>query len=98
LHARIARALETSSPALAKAQPELLADHLARANAFEPAVAFRIMAAEGAFRRAAWSEAISNIRAGLGLVPRIDDEAVRCPHEIDLQLQLVRALMPTRGL
>ena len=98
LHARIARALEGSFPVLAKAQPELLADHLARAGAFERAVAFRIMAAEHALGRAALSEAISNVHTGLGLLQEIEDETVRCADEIDLQLLLARALITTRSL
>jgi tetratricopeptide (TPR) repeat protein len=83
-----------------KAQPELLADHLARAGSLARAIEFRIMAAEQALGRAAWPEAISNVDAGLGLclLARIGGETVRSAHEIDLQLLLARALITTKSL
>ena len=68
LHGRIARVLEQRFPAIADAEPELLAHHLTEAAQTDPAVGYWCKAGELALRRMAPTEAISHLTKGLELV------------------------------
>ena len=97
LHARIAQALEERFPGTAETQPELLAHHCAEAGLVEKAIRYWLSAGQLALARSGTSEAIAHLRAGLDLLARLPDDAVRRSLELDLQLVLAGALAAARG-
>jgi predicted ATPase len=97
LHAQIAEVYERQFPDLVEARPELLADHLARAGSFEPAIGFYLKAARSATAKGAMAEAAAQLRRGLALIGKVTDADVRTRHEVELQIALGNALMASSG-
>ena len=97
IHARIAATLEDKFPDIAVAQPALLARHCAEAGLAEKAVVYWLKAGQQAFARSATTEAAAHLRKGLDALDGLPDGPGRRRHELDLQLELGRALVATKG-
>jgi predicted ATPase len=97
LHASIAQVLEEEFPEVAKANPELLAHHLAEAALVEQAVVYWERAARQSVERSAMIEAVAQSRNGLDLLDRLPDDARRAHKELELQSILAAALVATVG-
>jgi class 3 adenylate cyclase/predicted ATPase len=97
LHARVAAALETQFPDVAKSQPELLAHHLTEARLAERAIDHWLIAGQRALARSAMVEGEALVRKGLTLASSLADSVWRREHELDLQIALGRALVQTQG-
>jgi class 3 adenylate cyclase len=96
-HQRIAAALELHFPALAEAQPELLARHLAEAGERARAIELLRVAGERALNRCANEEALAHLGTALALLAQLPDAAARS--QLGLRLEVARgaALMMARG-
>ena len=70
LHSRIAATLEDRFPEIVLAQPALLAHHCAEAGLAEKAVAYWLKAGQQALARSAMTEAVAQLRKGLGVLCR----------------------------
>jgi predicted ATPase len=97
LHARIAQALEVHFPEQAEAQPELLAHHCTQASFVEKAIDYWYKAGRQAMARSAMTEAIAQLRQGLGLLGDLPDGPARHRRELDLQTALGGALIAVKG-
>jgi len=97
LHARIAAVLEQQFPDLAETQPEVLAQHYARAGNPREAINYWQRAGNRAARRSANREAIIHFRKALQLLEAQPDRAAQVEQELQLLLALGPALMTTRS-
>jgi len=68
-HARVARALETTFPEQAATQPELVAHHLTEAGQDRAAIGWWVRGGTRARQRAAYADAIEQLRRALDLLP-----------------------------
>jgi class 3 adenylate cyclase/tetratricopeptide (TPR) repeat protein len=93
LHGRLLEILE----ACGDAAPEVMAQHAEAAGLMETAVRYLIKAGELAAARSASKEAISHLRAGLGLLAACPELPSRVALELDLQSILAAVLMLTKG-
>jgi tetratricopeptide (TPR) repeat protein len=87
-HSAIGAALESDFPGIARAQPELVAQHFTAADLPEPAIAQWLRAARSAGERSAHAEAISHLSSGLTLVETLPKGAPRIEAEIECRLGL----------
>ncbi|MFP4607301.1 MAG: AAA family ATPase [Thiohalospira sp.] len=92
-HAAIADALREQFPALARAQPEWVARHLAAAGKEEAAIDHWYRAAGLALHRSAAIEALRHLRRGLKLVMQQPASARRDRRELDFRLVQGRAYL-----
>ena len=97
LHARIAAVIESGFPEIVENEPELLAQHCARADLGDKAVGYWLKAGRRAVGRSANIEAISHLRNGLERLSTIAPEQERAQFELQLQLILGQALIAARG-
>ena len=97
LHARITATMEGQFPEIVEAQPEVLARHSAEAGSVEKAVGYSLKAGQQAIARWAMTEAVAQLRKGLDLLSGTPDDAARQERELDLQIELGRALFATKG-
>jgi tetratricopeptide (TPR) repeat protein len=97
VHARITATMEGQFPEIVEAQPEVLARHSAEAGSVEKAVGYSLKAGQQAIARWAMTEAVAQLRKGLDLLSRTPDDAARQERELDLQIELGRALFATKG-
>src|SRR5215469_3928770 len=97
LHARIAAILEEKLPHIVAAQPALLARHCAEGGLAEKAVLYWLKAGQQALAHSAMTEAVAQLRKGLGLISNMPDGAERLQYELDLQIALSMALIATQG-
>jgi class 3 adenylate cyclase/tetratricopeptide (TPR) repeat protein len=97
LHARITATMEGQFPEIVEAQPEVLARHSAEAGSVEKAVGYWLKAGQQAIARWAMTEAVAQLREGLDLLSRMPDDVARQERELDLQIELGRALFATKG-
>ena len=95
LHARIAATLESRFPEIVAAEPALLAQHCTEAGLAEKGISYRLKASQQS--RCAMTEAVAQLRKGLGLLSTIPDGPARQEQELDLQITLGQALMATKG-
>jgi class 3 adenylate cyclase/tetratricopeptide (TPR) repeat protein len=95
LHARIASVLEQRFPDLAEIQPEILAQHYARAGKLQEAIGYWQRAGNHAARRSANREAITHFRKALQLLEALPERAGHVEQELQLLLALGPALMTT---
>jgi len=97
LHARVAEAIERHHPEKISAEPALLAHHFKRAGIWNRAIAYYLEAGRLALARSTMAEAISAVKMGLELVPRLPatDDARRW--ELELQVVLGHALRAARA-
>ena len=89
LHARIAATLEDLFPAIVLAQPALLAQHCTEAGLVQQAVAYRLKAGRQALARSAMTEAVAQLRRGLGVLAGAPDGPWRRQQELDLQARWI---------
>jgi class 3 adenylate cyclase/tetratricopeptide (TPR) repeat protein len=99
LHARIARALEQHFPERADAEPELVADHFAKAGIPDKAADYFLRAGQLSLQRSALVEAVHHLERGLQVLDEVlagQPSASRTLIEqaIDLRLALQGALYP----
>jgi class 3 adenylate cyclase/tetratricopeptide (TPR) repeat protein len=98
LHARIVAEIETHSPEIGEARPELLAHHATQAGLIERAVVQWGKAGRKSVSRSAMAEAVSQLRRGLELVPALPETPERQRLELELQSALGGALVASRGI
>src|SRR5262249_33451534 len=96
-HRRIAAVFEQRFPALAEAQPEVLAQHYTEAGLAADALACWQRAAERALERSANAEAVSDVTRAMQLVVGLPETPERDRQELALQTTLGPALMATEG-
>lgn len=98
-HRRIATALEQSSGAAGRPDPELLAHHFVEADMAEPAIRYFREAGDNAIKASAHAEAVSNFTNALDLIGGLPDGDQRVRNEIPILLALggaqVQKLGPT---
>jgi hypothetical protein len=97
LHARIAATIESQSPEIVKAQPEVLARHCTEAGSLEKAIGYWLKAGQQAIARWAMIEAVAQFRRGLRLLSGMPDDVTRHEQELGLQIELGHALFATKG-
>jgi predicted ATPase len=101
LHRQIADALRGEFPAIAAAEPELVAHHLTQAGLDEPAIEWWGKAGDQALRRSAFKEAAAHLDKAIELADKL---AAAAPSgatggsRLRLQTSLGSALMWTKGL
>jgi tetratricopeptide (TPR) repeat protein len=93
----VARAFPEIFPAIAEAQPEVLAHHLTEAGDVEPAVAAWRRAGEGALQRGAPADALGHLGRGLEVLGALPDGPARDREEFALQLARGHALLTLKG-
>ncbi len=96
LHGHIARTMVKKFPDIVVSQPEIVAHHFTEAGLVQPAIDYWLKAGNLALGRSA-SAAISHLKQGLNLIPRIDDSMQRNKAELLLQTSLGNALRATEG-
>ena len=96
-HQRIAQVLEAQFPATVDQQPELLAHHYTEAGLIEQAVGYWHHAGQRASERSAYVEAISHLRAGLGLLQTLPEAPDRVQQEVDMHIALGISLIATKS-
>jgi len=97
LHGRIAHALAADFPALAKAQPELLAHHYTQAGEAKPAADAWRRAGQRSLRRGELGAAVSALRQGLDVLQALPESVERAEREFRLQLALGQVLLVAKG-
>ena len=97
LHARIVSVLEEQFPGRARTQPQILAQHCAEAGLTAQAIEYWHEAGLAAARRSALKEAMTQLRRGLELVPRLPDTLDRDARELGLQVALGATLLASKG-
>ncbi len=103
LHRRIADALRGEFPAIAAAEPELVAHHLTQAGLDEPALEWWGKAGDQALRRSAFKEAASHLGRAIELADRLAERAGTPPsaalssNRLNLQTSLGNALIWAKG-
>jgi class 3 adenylate cyclase/predicted ATPase len=100
LHRQIADVLRGEFPAVAAAEPELVAYHLAQAGLDEPAVEWWGKAGDQASRRSAFKEAAAHLGKAIELADKLAATAPSAATDVDrlhLQISLGWALIWTKG-
>ncbi|HUN51373.1 MAG TPA: AAA family ATPase, partial [Candidatus Sulfotelmatobacter sp.] len=93
LHGRVVQALEAILGERAVEHVDRLADQAFRAELWDRAVAYHLLAGSRALARSACREAVAIADRGLAATAELSDEAVRARAEIDLRLLLFTALL-----
>ena len=97
-HARVARALETTFPEQAAAQPELVAHHLTEARQEHAAIPWWVRGGTRARQRAAYAAAIDQLRRALDLLPAALPPGPDRDHiELEIKVSLGISLQATLG-
>ena len=100
LHRQIADALRGEFPAVAAAEPELVAHHLTQAGLDEPAIEWWGKAGDQALRRSAFKEAAAHLGKAIELADKLAATAPSAAPGIDrlhLQTSLGNALIWAKG-
>jgi hypothetical protein len=100
LHRRIADALRGEFPAVAAAEPELVAHHLTQAGLDEPAIEWWGKAGDQALRRSAFKEAAAHLGKAIELADKLAATAPSAAPGIErlhLQTSLGNALIWAKG-
>jgi class 3 adenylate cyclase/predicted ATPase len=97
LHGRAAEAIPLMRPQAARRFPEIIAEHLTRADRPLEAAEQWLVAGRRAAEISAVREAEQHLMRGLALVPAIADPTAGLEAELGLQLALGPILMATRG-
>ena len=96
-HRQIAQVLQERFPAIAEAQPELLARHYTAASLNKQAIPHWQLAGQQALQRSANLEAIAHLSQGLKLIETLPETPERIQQELLLQMAIGPALMATKG-
>src|SRR5262249_28194300 len=97
LHRRIAEALEQRSPDLVATRPEILAHHYGQAALPDKAITYWHLAGKLSAAKSAETEAIAQLRRGLGLLDGLPETHERQQLELDIHITLISALMAGKG-
>jgi class 3 adenylate cyclase/tetratricopeptide (TPR) repeat protein len=97
LHRVVASIMTDAFPAVADAQPEVLARHWTYANEAEPAIAAWRKAGDAAFLRYACRETEASFRQALDLIRALPESRERDERELELLNRFVPVLQLTRG-
>jgi len=100
LHRRIADALRDEFPAVAAAEPELVAHHLTQAGLAEPAIEWWGKAGDQALRRSAFKEAAPHLGKAIELADKLvgtAPSAATASSRLRLQTSLGNALLWAKG-
>jgi class 3 adenylate cyclase/predicted ATPase len=100
LHRQIAEALRREFPAVAAAEPELVAHHLTQAGLDEPAIEWWGKAGDQAMRRSAFKEAAAHLGKAIELADKLTasaPSAVLSSNRLHLQISLGNALIWAKG-
>jgi len=97
IHGRIAEILENNLPHTTKAQPELLAHHLAHAGYIERAVDYLGKAGRRAIERSANTEAIGHLTRAVQLLQSLPDSQAHRHTCLDFQVMLAQAMIANDG-
>ncbi|HEY1880307.1 MAG TPA: AAA family ATPase [Caulobacteraceae bacterium] len=97
LHARAAQAITEGFPAIAEAQPEVLARHWNAAGEVDKAIAAWTTAGQRASSRAAHVEAAGHFRAALEIVEALAQGTDRANTELTLLLGLAVSISASQG-
>ena len=92
LHDRVASALIEHFPEQVAQQPEIVADHLTRANRIKQSIPYWLKSAQSAARRGALEEAINLFRRGLSLIVGVNTSEDLLRMELKMQAGLGNAL------
>ena len=98
LHERIACILEERFPALASAEPEILAHHFSRADLPGPACLYSERAGDRAVARSAYAEAVAHFNAALGEIARMPAGPDRDQREFAILLKRGPAVFVYKGM
>jgi class 3 adenylate cyclase/predicted ATPase len=97
LHQRTANALSETFPAMAEAQPELVAHHFTEAGLVESAVEWWSKAGQQSLARSAFIEASTQYRQAITLADRLPDKPERRLGRLKLQIAYSSTLLNVRG-
>jgi tetratricopeptide (TPR) repeat protein len=97
LHRHVARTISEIFPAIAEAQPEVLARHWTGAGEAEPAIAAWTKAAEAADARVALKEAEEDFRQALAMLGTLPESPERDARELAIVTVLRWVLQRTKG-
>lgn len=97
LHARIAAALEADFPALAAAEPQLLAHHYTEAERPDHASRWWLQAGIQSLMRSATAEALAQLSQGLAAVEMLPRTPERDQAALNLRIAYSKALIATQG-
>jgi len=97
LHGRIAYALQHRFPEGVAMQPEIIASHFAKAEAFEPAVRYWQQAGGLAAARGAFVETARHLSEAAKLIQLLPESHERSHQQLSVQIALGQALMATSG-
>ena len=97
LHARIAETLESQFAEIAENQPELLARHCTEASHIEKAAGLWGKAGQRSLARSALVEAVEQLGRALDQIAILPSTPVLRREQINHQVGLAMALMPTKG-
>jgi class 3 adenylate cyclase len=92
LHAEVARVLEARFPELMERRPELVADHLTRAQLPAEALPYWLAAGRGAVQRNALEEAVNLFRNGLALLSGLEGSPDQRKAELRIQVGIGNAI------
>jgi predicted ATPase len=100
LHRQIADALRGEFPAVAAAEPELVAHHLTQAGLEEPAIEWWGKAGDQALRRSAFKEAAAHLGKAIEVADKLaatEPSAAPASNRLRLQTRLGNALIWAKG-
>src|SRR5207249_11753975 len=97
VHQRIAQVLEAQFAGLVETPPEVLAHHYRQSGNTEKAVLYLQRAGAQALQRWAYVEAHTHLTTGLEVLATMPETPTRHQHELYLLIDLVWALMATKG-
>ncbi len=97
LHERIALTLTTWFPAIAAAQPEVVAHHFSVAGSVSDAITYLGRAGELALARCAYQEATHHLERGLELIQQLSDPLEGMRRELKLRTTLGTVYFSSQG-
>jgi class 3 adenylate cyclase/tetratricopeptide (TPR) repeat protein len=97
IHERVARALEERFPAVVESEPELLAQHFARAGVADVACTYYERAGDRAAARSNFAEAVAHFSAALTQAGQLAESPDRSRRELAFLLKLGPALGIMKG-
>ena len=97
LHRRIAEALEQRFPDFVETRPEIVAHHYGEAAIADKAITYWHRAGKLSVAKSAVTEAIAQLRRGLGLLDGLPETRDRKQMELDIHVTLTTALMAGKG-
>jgi predicted ATPase len=97
LHRRVAQMITDKFPAMAEAQPEVLARHWTEAGETESAITEWSRAGETARTRNAFSEALGSYQQAVALMNLLPESSGRDLRELELRQSAAQMLYVTRG-